>query len=271
MVVHRSTEAAEAGDERIGWAMESSTTSSAPPIRTIEWHMMDKRRFFPLSMLSSFSVRCALFPLTVIKTQLQVQFKNDIYSGMIDAGRKIYRKEGAAGLYRGFWISSVQIFSGSCYIYTYEGVRHLCTKYGAGPTVKSLLAGGCASMVGQTLIVPFDVISQHVMVLGMVAQGKGDVNPLGIQSNGQESKFRLTVNIAREIYRRDGFVGFYRGYVASLMAYVPNSAMWWSFYHIYQGEFCFVEVCGYDRSGLGRGNGGTLYFNEILSLGDGTH
>lgn len=213
------------------------------PIRTIEWDMMDKSRFFPLSMLSSFSVRCALFPLTVIKTQLQVQFKNDIYSGMIDAGRKIYKKEGSSGLYRGFWISSVQIFSGSCYIYTYEGVRHLCTKYGAGPTVKSLLAGGCASLVGQTLIVPFDVISQHVMVLGMVAQGRGDVNPLGIQSNGGESKFRLTMNIAKEIYRRDGFVGFYRGYLASLMAYVPNSAMWWSFYHIYQGEYYNGERC----------------------------
>lgn len=165
----------------------------------------------------------------------QVQFKNDIYSGMIDAGRKIYRKEGVSGLYRGFWISAVQIFSGSCYIYTYEGVRHLCTKYGAGPTVKSLLAGGCASLVGQTLIVPFDVISQHMMVLGMVAQGKGDMNPLGIRTNANESKFRLTVNIAKEIYRRDGFIGFYRGYLASLMAYVPNSAMWWSFYHLYQG------------------------------------
>lgn len=128
----------------------------------------------------------------------------------------------------------MQIFSGSCYIYTYEGVRHLCTKYGAGKTVKSFLAGGCASLVGQTLIVPFDVISQHMMVLGMGTHG---LNPLGIRTHANESKFRLTVNIAKEIYRRDGFIGFYRGYLASLMAYVPNSAMWWSFYHLYQGEF----------------------------------
>lgn len=204
---------------------------SSSYLRTIEWDMMDKRKFFPLSMLSSFTVRCTLFPLTVIKTQLQVQFRNDVYSGMIDAGCKIFKREGIGGLYRGFWISSVQIFSGSCYIYTYEGVRHLATKYGLSPASKSLLAGGCASLVGQTLIVPFDVISQHVMVLGMASQ-----NPLGIRHSGRESKFRLTVNIGREIYKRDGFLGFYRGYLASLMAYVPNSAMWWSFYHIYQGE-----------------------------------
>lgn len=50
-------------------------------IKTIEWDMMDKTKFFPLSMLSSFSVRCALYPLTLIKTRLQVQKHNDMYTG----------------------------------------------------------------------------------------------------------------------------------------------------------------------------------------------
>lgn len=122
-------------------------------LRTIEWDMMDKRKFFPLSMLSSFSVRCCFYPLTLIKTQLQVQFRNDIYSGMFDAAYKIYKSEGARGLYKGFWISSIQIFSGVFYISTYEGVRHLLTQYGAGDRTKSLLGGGCASLVGQTIIV----------------------------------------------------------------------------------------------------------------------
>lgn len=52
-------------------------------IKTIEWDMMDKSKFFPLSMLSSFSVRCALYPLTLIKTRLQVQKHNDMYSGKL--------------------------------------------------------------------------------------------------------------------------------------------------------------------------------------------
>lgn len=115
-------------------------------------------------MLSSFSVRCALFPLTVIKTQLQVQFKNDVYKGMIDCGSKIYTAEGVRGLYRGFWISSFQIVSGVFYISTYEGVRHILTQKGFGFKTKAILAGGAASLVGQTIIVPFDVISQHIMV-----------------------------------------------------------------------------------------------------------
>lgn len=219
-----------------------SGMDSTPFLKTIEWDMMDKAKFFPLSMLSSFSVRCCLFPLTVIKTQLQVQFKNDIYSGMLDCGAKIYRNEGISGLYRGFWISSFQIISGVFYISTYEGVRHILTQYNAGQRTKALIGGGCASVVGQTIIVPFDVISQHVMVLGMGGQltGKHSVNPLGIKFDQSTPKFRLGVEIAREILRRDGFIGFYRGYTASLIAYVPNSAMWWGFYHTYQDELIKV-------------------------------
>lgn len=159
---------------------------------------------------------------------------------MLDAGHKIYKAEGAAGLYRGFWISSVQIFSGVFYISTYEGVRHLLSQYGAGQQTKSLVAGGCASLVGQTIIVPFDVISQHAMVLGMGAQGKdAAVNPLGIQYTGR-SRFHVSLDIAKEIMRRDGFKGYYRGYSASLMAYVPNSAMWWSFYHLYEDKLIAI-------------------------------
>lgn len=209
---------------------------SAPFIRTIEWDMMDKRKFFPLSMLSSFSVRCCLYPLTVIKTQLQVQFRNDIYKGMIDCGCKIFQNEGVSGLYRGFWISSFQLVSGVFYISTYESVRHMLTQNGAGPRVKALIGGGCASLVGQTIIVPIDVISQHLMVLGMGSQTKGEINPLGIKYNPKMSRLKLSLDISREIIKRDGFRGFYRGYTASLLAYVPNSAMWWAFYHLYQDE-----------------------------------
>ncbi|CAD7084908.1 unnamed protein product [Hermetia illucens] len=207
-----------------------------PYIKTIEWDMMNKTKFFPLSILSSFTVRCCLYPLTVIKTQLQVQFRNDLYKGMIDAGCKIYKAEGFSGLYRGFWISSFQIISGVFYISTYENVRHLLGQLHTGPRIKALVAGGCASLVGQTIIVPFDVISQHVMVLGMAAQGKGEVNPLGIRYDPSRGRLQISIDIARRILATDGVKGFYRGYVASLMAYVPNSAMWWGFYHLYQDE-----------------------------------
>ena len=86
-----------------------------PYIKTVEWEMLDKRKFFPLSMMSSFTVRCFLYPLTLIRTRLQVQKGKEVYSGTYDAGRKILQSEGVRGLYRGFLISTVQIVSGLCY------------------------------------------------------------------------------------------------------------------------------------------------------------
>lgn len=98
---------------------------------------------------------------------------------MIDACRKIYKLEGITGLYRGFWISSIQIISGVFYVSTYEGVRHLLTQDTplgrVDSKVKALIAGGAASLVGQTIVVPFDVLSQHLMVLGINSTKHGRV------------------------------------------------------------------------------------------------
>ncbi|XP_046749422.1 solute carrier family 25 member 44 [Diprion similis] len=219
-------------------------------IRTIEWDMMDKKKFFPLSMLSSFSVRCCLYPLTVIKTRLQIQRKNHMYSGMIDAYKKIYKMEGFGGLYRGFWISSVQIVSGVFYVSTYEGVRHLLRQdpftAQLDSRIKALIGGGAASIVGQTIVVPFDVLSQHLMVLGVSTKhgklvvDKMGMNPLGLTLDPGRSRAFIAAEIVRLIYQRDGPKGFYRGYVASLCAYVPNSALWWGLYTFYQDEMVRV-------------------------------
>ena len=65
-------------------------------------------------------------------------------------------------------MNSIQIFSGFCYIGTYESVRHVASQYNINPQVKTLCAGAAASVVGQTIIVPFDVISQHLMLLGLL-------------------------------------------------------------------------------------------------------
>ncbi|CAK1553164.1 unnamed protein product [Leptosia nina] len=228
--------------------MAATMVETPPPqlITTIEWAMMDKSKFFPLYTLSSFTVRCALYPLTLVKTQIQVQRKKEAYKGVSDAISKIYRNEGVTGLYRGFWMSSFQIISGVFYISTYEGVRHELGLHDVNPRLKSFIAGGCASMVGQTVIVPFDVLSQHLMVLGLVKGSPGGihnskVNPLGLDLERPWSRSALAKEVAVRVYKLHGPLGYYRGYVASLAAYVPNSALWWALYTAYQDELLRVS------------------------------
>lgn len=62
------------------------------------------------------------------------------------------------------------------------------------------------------------------------------MNPLGLNLTPGRSRAYISGEIIRLIYQRDGVKGFYRGYVASLCAYVPNSALWWGLYTFYQGK-----------------------------------
>jgi len=238
----------------MGWATLAS--SQAPPpapslmakdafIRTVEWEMLDKSKFFPMSMASSFTIRCFLYPLTLIRTRLQVQTGNSVYSGTYDAGRKIFHSEGFKGLYRGFFVSAFQVVSGVCYVSTYESVRHILDKQGivTDNKIKAFVGGGCASIVGQTIIVPFDVISQHLMLLGQLSgktkltpEVKASVNPFNIHVEGV-SKAKIAAEVTKHIYSRDGFRGFYRGFTTSLATYVPSSAFWWTFYHFFQETY----------------------------------
>lgn len=207
-------------------------------ILTIEWHMMDKSRFFSLNLVNSFFLRATLYPFTVIKTRLQIQKRHAMYRGTYDAFKKILCYEGFHGLYKGFWINTIQIVSGVGYITTYEKVRHLLTEYANidDKRLKGLIGGGCGSLVGQTIITPFDVVSQHMMMLGQRSNTAIKLpktsHTLGINFN-QKHKGSVASSIIKELYRRDGMKGFYRGYFASVCTYVPASALWWMFYPLY--------------------------------------
>ena len=150
----------------------------------------------------------------------------------------------SGGLYRGFLINSMQVVSGIGYIVTYETMRHVVAKYGEvnDNRIKGLIGGGCGSLVSQTIITPFDVVSQHMMVLNSKKQSStaqkfsSFSNPL-IINHKEAKKYGLSIAIMKELYRRDGFRGFYRGYFASLCTYVPHSALWWAFYPIYTGNY----------------------------------
>ena len=72
---------------------------------------------------------------------------------MFDAYHKIRTAEGIAGLYKGFWVSAFQIISGVFYVSTYEQVRHFLYRNDIRDSnVRALVAGGCASVVGQVCL-----------------------------------------------------------------------------------------------------------------------
>jgi solute carrier family 25 protein 44 len=201
---------------------------------------LDKRKFYSLGVFMTMTTRLTVYPASLIRTLLQVQRGKALYTGTLDAFCKILRAEGLRGLYRGFMVSTFTLVSGQAYITTYELVRKYASRYSPSNTVKSLVAGGAASLVAQTITVPIDVVSQQLMM-----QGQGEhltrfkvKAPAAASSSSKRGRFSFgqTRDIVVQICAADGFRGFYRGYVASLLTYIPNSALWWPFYHFYSGR-----------------------------------
>ncbi|KAG7522507.1 solute carrier family 25 member 44-like [Solea senegalensis] len=234
------------------------------PIRIIEWEDLDKKKFYSLGVFMTLTTRATVYPASLIRTRLQVQKGKALYSGTFDAFCKILRSEGVWGLYRGFMINTFTLISGQAYITTYELVRKYVSQYTPSNTVKSLVAGGAASLVAQTITVPIDVVSQQLMM-----QGQGEhltrfkVKPkMMLAATKRKPTFGQTRDITVQIFAADGFRGFYRGYVASLLTYIPNSALWWPFYHFYAAVFAGTEcVPPSDSTGIGRTNGSSNCLN----------
>uniref|UniRef100_A0A8C6W4I0 Solute carrier family 25 member 44 n=3 Tax=Nannospalax galili TaxID=1026970 RepID=A0A8C6W4I0_NANGA len=217
----------------------SDTMEDKRNIQIIEWEHLDKKKFYVFGVAMTMMIRVSVYPFTLIRTRLQVQKGKSLYHGTFDAFVKILKADGVTGLYRGFLVNTFTLISGQCYVTTYELTRKFVADYSQSNTVKSLVAGGSASLVAQSITVPIDVVSQHLM---MQRKGEkmgrfqvcGNLEGQGLVAFGQ------TKDIIRQILRADGLRGFYRGYVASLLTYIPNSAVWWPFYHFYAEQLSYL-------------------------------
>lgn len=222
---------------------------------TIELYMMDMKRYVPMIGCSSLLMRVLLYPYNVIKTRLMIQTGRDVYKGTWDAIKCISRTEGVRGFYQGFGVYCLSIVPGLCYISTYENVRNYMnnnTSWNQG-WMKSLVGGGIASVVGQTMVVPIDIVNQHIMLLNRSEKDNKASNiktqqarlklrslqELHIPDELRQRRFGTVRAVFSEVYKNDGIRGFYKGYFVSLATFAPNSALWWFFYEGYKGQLLF--------------------------------
>ncbi|OUC48061.1 hypothetical protein D917_06455 [Trichinella nativa] len=208
--------------------------------QVIEWHMLDVAKYLRLNTASSFTIRTLTYPLTVVKTRMQVEPKVYAEMGTLGTFRHILANEGSRALYRGFLPNSLQMTSVMTYLMLYEKIREKLAKHDvANSHLRAFIAGAGATAGAQLILVPLDVVSQHMMV-SHIASKKHPVSvdasilksPLNLSEKYKDAKGPLSYFICKEIYKRDGIIrGFYRGYFASLLCYAPSSAVFWSTYH----------------------------------------
>jgi solute carrier family 25 protein 44 len=122
----------------------------------------------------------------------------------------------------------------------------------------AFIGGASGSLVAQIMSVPIDVISQHMMLDGQkgvsakatatAATAAGsrikELDRIHVpDSLRSASSFRVFKYICREIFKNESLRGFYRGYMLSTFLVSLNSALWWPFYYLYQGNFAHKSNC----------------------------
>lgn len=167
----------------------------------------------------------ALHPLNVIKTRAQAFSSATHEVSRTEAVRAIVRVQGV----RGLWSGCVTVLLGALparmgYITALEGVRPHAQS-GAklagleGHTAEAVAhgtAGFAAALASLLIYVPFDVVSQRIMV----RDGRASA------TNPTNSIFHET----RAVLREGGWRGLFRGFGISAATGLPAGSIWWAAY-----------------------------------------
>lgn len=197
----------------------------------IDWHMLDKSKFFFLGAALFSGVSAALYPMVVLKTRQQVSSSH--YS-CINMSCAIMRYEGFRGFYKGFGTSLMgTIPARALYMTALEVTKsnvgtafvELGFSDNTATAVASAAAGVASAMSAQLVWTPIDVVSQRLMV-----QGSCNSGGKSILSNLNSENYRNGFDVFRKILCADGPRGFYRGFGISILTYAPSNAVWWTSY-----------------------------------------
>lgn len=233
----------------------------------IDWTMLEKSRYVPLSLLSTFTVRSLLYPFTLVRTRLQVQVQSSIYSGTWDALTSTARHEGFRSLYKGFLVYNGQLIPGLIYITTFEATRSHAHALTSNDYVRAGIAGSFASMIAQILACPIDIISQHMQLVGLTTASRQQTTPpsRAPASNAPLERRQIRrIHVPRELRNSNYLVfkhicssllyeqtagkprftlkGFYRGYFISTFLFSLTSGIWWPAYYFYQKQLLNIEA-----------------------------
>ncbi|CBI20699.3 unnamed protein product, partial [Vitis vinifera] len=184
----------------LGAAEDENSTSEIHMPADVDWHMLDKSRFFILGAALFSGVSGALYPIVVLKTRQQVS------PSQISCFRMSYsmlNHEGLRGFYRGFGTSLMgTIPARALYMAALEvtksNVGAATLRIGFSETTAAAIANAAA----------------------------------GLSSAMAAQLYRGGIDAFSKILYSDGLRGLYRGFGISILTYAPSNAVWWSTYSI---------------------------------------
>ncbi|OMP01410.1 Endoplasmic reticulum-adenine nucleotide transporter [Corchorus capsularis] len=224
--------------------MASSSRMQALGQTEINWDKLDKTKFYVVGAGIFTGLTVVLYPVSVVKTRLQVASKDTVERNAFSVVRGILRTDGIPGLYRGFGtVITGAIPARVIFLTALETTKVAAFKMVeplklSEPTQAALangIAGMTASLFSQveTLLDVWDI------------RGLDDCGPdslkcfnadcrisqkLMVQGYSGHATYNGGLDVARKVLKSDGIRGLYRGFGLSVMTYSPSSAVWWASY-----------------------------------------
>lgn len=140
-----------------------------------------------------------------MKTKLQTKGASQIYANTLDAVVKTFQSKGILGFYSGVSAAFVgSTFSSAVYFATCEFGKSILSKFeGFPPVLIPPTAGLMGNIVSSAIMVPKELITQR-----MQAGAKG-----------------RSWEVVLQILERDGVLGLYAGYSATLLRNLPSGVL----------------------------------------------
>ncbi|KAJ8436032.1 hypothetical protein Cgig2_007690 [Carnegiea gigantea] len=216
--------------------MESTSARAAFGQTEINWDKLDKTKFYVVGAGIFTGITVALYPVSLVKTRLQVASKDIVERNAFSVIRGILKTDGIPGLYRGFGtVITGAIPTRIVFLTALETTKvaafQMTEPLKLSEMSHAAIANGIAGMMGalctQTVFVPIDVVSQKLMVQGYSGH----------------ATYNGGLDVVRKIVKSDGIRGLYRGFGLSVMTYSPSSAVWWASYG--SSQRLFWRILGY--------------------------
>ncbi|OWF34946.1 mitochondrial folate transporter/carrier-like isoform X2 [Mizuhopecten yessoensis] len=167
-------------------------------------------------------------PIWVVKTRMCLQYEtpatsSKMYKGMFDALYRIFNAEGFRGLYRGFLPGVFGISHGAVQFMAYEEMKSRYNIHKDRPVdyrLKSLdyiVFAALSKIIAASTTYPYQVIRARLQ--------------------DQHRHYAGNIDIIRQIFRHEGWRGFYKGLFPSLLRVTPACCITFVVYENFISHF----------------------------------
>ena len=153
-------------------------------------------------------------PIWVIKTRMlsTSSTHEGAYSSIFDGIRQIYRSEGIVGFYRGLVPSLLGVSHGALQFMTYEQMKkYQCARrasqQGDLTNFDYLVFSGFSKLFAGSVTYPYQVVRSR------------------LQTYDAKKTYKSARDVASQLWRREGLLGFYKGLGPNLLRVVPSSCV----------------------------------------------